>query len=501
MNKKYFKPLVIIIALIIVCITTIVSYAYFVASVSSNASANVITTGNMEVTYENGQEVGTTKNMIPGDYETKTFSVTNTGDVYALYDIYLNEVINTFVDTDELVYELISEDGVNLSQRECPTTSGAITTNIGIEVGQTHHYTLKITFLNKDYSQDDNQGKMFNAKIELKQGIELTAQNRNIYYFTSSNTKYNPSYSPSSIGDDSDYYVKTAGISYEGYVSTIYGTEMQMIIDGSCETLNELEDENNPIFITSCEPDDDGNSIVKYIDGENNLFFNKSECEAYIDRLGQDKTCTSYTFDSPKKMPYYFDEQEISVCIYSNHKEECISNPKQFGVDGLKSQEAKQFKTHFEQKGYTCEYDIPLESSNWYHIVCKDQYSNYSFTYSSDDSGAHYTVGEQLFYSGITKYELRKYNFDNSYATFDECFDMTQEGHNCRYKDNGYYDYKILKYHLSIDTCNNELAYYTNPAFNIYPNDESVMCEVELPIFWNSMCAVQSDGSYNCGSR
>ena len=75
MNNKYFKPLVLVVSLIIICITTLVSYAYFTASVNGNGSVNnnAIATGHMEVTYNNGSELSLKENMIPGDYIIKTF--------------------------------------------------------------------------------------------------------------------------------------------------------------------------------------------------------------------------------------------------------------------------------------------------------------------------------------------------------------------------------------------------------------------------------------------
>ena len=175
MNNKYIKLLVVIGALLVLSLVTSASYAYFVAYVNGNdnASANVIESGNMEITFEDGSGEIWTKDFIPGSQFTKTFSVKNTGDVYAYYDLYFDETINYFYHTDTLVYELISDNGLNVAQTPCPTGTEAIGLNIGIDVGQIHNYTLKITFLNTDYNQDIDKNTVFQSTISLVKEYDL----------------------------------------------------------------------------------------------------------------------------------------------------------------------------------------------------------------------------------------------------------------------------------------------------------------------------------------
>ena len=168
-NNKYTKPLIMIIALLIVALTTVASYAYFTATINGSARNNVITTGYMEVTYIDGPEVTTLENMLPGQSVTKTFSVKNTGTVEAYYDIYMNDVENTFNDKSDLVFEITSEDGgTNIYETECPSEDGIIANTLPIGVGQTHHYTLTITFKETNDDQDDNKGVSFTGVLSLK---------------------------------------------------------------------------------------------------------------------------------------------------------------------------------------------------------------------------------------------------------------------------------------------------------------------------------------------
>ena len=168
---KYLSALVVGLFLVIAT-----SYAFFTASVSgnNNASTSVITTGIMEVNYVDGNLVGTTSKMMPGDYVTKEFSVVNTGNMETSYSIYLNDVVNTFNTKSDLVYELISEEGRNVVQTTCPSLNESIASDILIGAGETHNYTLKITFLNIDRNQDDNKGKGFNARVDLVEEENVT---------------------------------------------------------------------------------------------------------------------------------------------------------------------------------------------------------------------------------------------------------------------------------------------------------------------------------------
>ncbi len=85
MKKKYIIMLSIILFLLIASISTGVSFAFFSASVIGNdaVSNNVITTGNMEITYNDGNTIGSNNNLIPGNSIEKSFSIKNTGDIDA----------------------------------------------------------------------------------------------------------------------------------------------------------------------------------------------------------------------------------------------------------------------------------------------------------------------------------------------------------------------------------------------------------------------------------
>ena len=168
MNKK-FMILSIAVALLVVATITISSYAYFTIS-NKEGEESVITSGTMSLLFTDGNEI-TANNLLPGQSIEKEFTVKNTGNLDTIYDVYLSDVINNFADRTDLVYELTSTDGGynTTSQIEVPNRSAKIVNEQSIGVNDTHHYKLKIIFLNKDENQDDNQGKVFSAKIQINE--------------------------------------------------------------------------------------------------------------------------------------------------------------------------------------------------------------------------------------------------------------------------------------------------------------------------------------------
>ncbi|MBE6158768.1 MAG: hypothetical protein E7159_02970 [Firmicutes bacterium] len=321
MNNKYFKPLVVIVAIAIVITISVSSYAYFTASVNSEANANVITTGNMEVTYEDGSVEGIAGNMLPGDFIEKKFSVTNTGNVYALYDIYLNDIVNTFDHTDELVCELISDNGANVAQRECPTVNGQFVINVGIDVGQTHNYTLKVTFLAKNHNQDYNQGAKFEFSVNLIKTYDTTRVLSK--FLVTSQDKYDMNKSGNSLSDfisktNRKVYLKQDAIAYYTNLKDVYVRHFRS------ENLPTL-DECTQMYYEDCK-EENGQYYYEYYDNDEK-FYSLSECmsknEDLFEEYGGDCAAV-HVSDEGEDMIVGYQGLESEVCIYNNGDEFCF---------------------------------------------------------------------------------------------------------------------------------------------------------------------------------
>ena len=172
LNKNKIK--LVVLALAVVMLVTSASYAWFTATVRNdgNPESNVVTTGNMEITYSDGQIIGTPTNMIPGQEITKDFTIRNTGNVDTEYVIYLSEVNNSFNPTTDLEYKLekLSTNGYEKVYTVCPTTPTAIN-NVAIQLANndTHEYRLTIKFKETNANQDTNKGRKFSAKISVNE--------------------------------------------------------------------------------------------------------------------------------------------------------------------------------------------------------------------------------------------------------------------------------------------------------------------------------------------
>ena len=167
MNKKYYVLLGVILVAIAIVIGT--SYAFFMANVTGGDSGNetVIKSGNLSLTLADTNTI-TLNNSKPGDSASKEFTVTNTSNSSMIYNIKLVDVTNTFVDKNDLVYSIIGDNGVNITDNVVPSVSDEyLVTNISIDGGATHTYTLTITFKETNDNQNDNMRVGFSGRINI----------------------------------------------------------------------------------------------------------------------------------------------------------------------------------------------------------------------------------------------------------------------------------------------------------------------------------------------
>ena len=160
------------------------SYAYFSTEITGEGKYVILDTANLKLKYTDNT-VLSLDNAIPGDFVTKTFTVENIGTKKVSYNIIWNNLINTINNYDlQLDMKCKSYKDYNTSSKtesgECssfykavPYTETSISKDIKrnneIDTGITHEYILTITFLNRNYDQNNNLGKSFSGKIELEE--------------------------------------------------------------------------------------------------------------------------------------------------------------------------------------------------------------------------------------------------------------------------------------------------------------------------------------------
>ena len=300
MDKKV-KLLLLSIGIALLVAIASTSYAYFTIS-NKTGSEETITSGTMALTLHDGAKIETDF-MIPGEYIEKSFYVTNTGSLATSYDIYLSEVINDFADKTDLVYTLTSSDGGynTSSQVQVPSASAKIVDNQSIGTSTTHHYTLRITFLNKNENQDDNQGKHFSGKIQINeyQDIDViptidTCPNCKYLFYLSSD------------------YGSTEYIPYDG-ITPLSSTQMNMLQNNYEDVVEEV---GKPVFL-GLDVNENTNIVEKaYVCGiENDVPF----C------LEASKDGSTYTTNQEIMMPLFgtFEWDQTSIdtftgCYVSN---------------------------------------------------------------------------------------------------------------------------------------------------------------------------------------
>lgn len=159
---------IILVTLILVGLT----YGYYLTTIKGNTNTKSITTSlaNLELKYDDGNGTITSSNLEPGDSVTKTFSVENTGNKKVVdYTIYLENVINKFVDKNDLKITLkcTSNNGTcNGNTLTYPSSDGIIAVN-DIEEKEIQTFELKVDFIETNDLQNDNMNKKFEGNVKI----------------------------------------------------------------------------------------------------------------------------------------------------------------------------------------------------------------------------------------------------------------------------------------------------------------------------------------------
>ena len=185
MKNKYKVKTMLITFIIIFALALIgISYAYFELNIKQTQELTILDTGDLRLRYIDNMDL-TLTNALPGDSIAKTFTVENIGDKKVSYNIVWNNLINTINNYDlhlDMKCKSYKNYGTNsqVESGSCdsfykavPYTETSISKDIKrnneIDTGITHEYIVTITFLNRNYDQNDNLGKSFSGKIELEE--------------------------------------------------------------------------------------------------------------------------------------------------------------------------------------------------------------------------------------------------------------------------------------------------------------------------------------------
>ena len=169
---------IILVTLILVGLT----YGYYLTTIKGNTNTKSITTSlaKLELKYDDGNGLISKENMIPGDKIVKTFSVENTGNKKVVnYTVYLENVINEFIDKNDLKITLkcTSNNGTcNGNTLTYPSSDGIIAVN-DIEEKEIQTFELKVDFIETNDLQNDNMNKKFEGNVKI---IDIKSTNKKL---------------------------------------------------------------------------------------------------------------------------------------------------------------------------------------------------------------------------------------------------------------------------------------------------------------------------------
>ena len=187
MKNRIVRNMIIILSITLLFGVISLSYAYFSLEVEGKSKEIVLTTGDLRLKYTD-ISVLNLENAMPGDSVNKILIVKNIGTEDTSYNIVWKDLINQ-INYFDLHLDMKCKSYKNYGKSnqeeygECKSFYKAvpytetkikkdIKRDIEIEVGVTQVYELTITFLNRNYSQDENLNRSFSGRIELEDYID-----------------------------------------------------------------------------------------------------------------------------------------------------------------------------------------------------------------------------------------------------------------------------------------------------------------------------------------
>ena len=162
---------------LLLLLTTGLSYAYFSTAVKGNDNAKdmVVEAGTLKLTYIDGPAINV-QHIKPGWSTTKEVSVKNNGTLDAYYNVIWQSLVNE-ITNDELVISATCQrlntsgtvEGTCEPISQAPISDMTIAKKISIESGITHKYTFTFLFKEINADQNYNQGKQFNGVLGIEE--------------------------------------------------------------------------------------------------------------------------------------------------------------------------------------------------------------------------------------------------------------------------------------------------------------------------------------------
>ena len=173
------------------------TYSFYNMKITENENTNsvVVKIGSASIEYtdlstDNSQEL-----IEPGYTNIRLFTVKNITNKPVEYHIFMDEVENTFVRTQDVKYTLYRKTGNNtidvnnLSDNDIVASGTFPVNNAYILIGENltnrndiYTYALKVEYVNSEENQDANIGKIFGGKVQIHGSIENPFDSNTLAY-------------------------------------------------------------------------------------------------------------------------------------------------------------------------------------------------------------------------------------------------------------------------------------------------------------------------------
>ena len=177
MNKG--KKIIISITSIVLVLLIIagLTYAYFLTQIKGNTNEKSIsvTTADLKLEYGDGNGFISLSNVLPNTtltpLVTKTFTVSNKGNITVDYGVFLEDVINTFERVEDL--DLKVECSSSINNKTCNGYDDIMLINNdmlfsnSIDENEIQTYTLTLDYKEKDVDQSVDMNKNVSAKVQI----------------------------------------------------------------------------------------------------------------------------------------------------------------------------------------------------------------------------------------------------------------------------------------------------------------------------------------------
>ncbi len=338
MRKKYLTILVVSILIITIGVTL----AYFKPRIFGNDKEFAVKTTGVYIKYE-GEKTIPAVSIEPGWNTSINFKVKSTSKETETYDIYVKDLLNTFVTEGYLQYKITSTNGFNMEEYiDLPKTNEktdvTLAHYITINPKDSHDYTISLIYKDTEEDQSADMGKKLSGTFMIKEGTkELslvqailrdnpTVSERTSFNTTNNNDTTGTIYKTNKTEDRSDIYYYSGNttnnwIKFGGYFWRIIRTNedgsVRLLYAGTNHNTTEGYIGNTAFNSTANDP-----MYVGYMYGtsgslsNNRLNSNSSTIKQVIDNWYQNNLLTNYDKFISKEAIYCSD-RSISSEAYS----------------------------------------------------------------------------------------------------------------------------------------------------------------------------------------